>query len=54
MYVCLCNALNERKVREAIPGCATVAEVYRALGTTPACGKCAPVIADLLKSERKS
>ncbi|WP_207461542.1 (2Fe-2S)-binding protein [Azospirillum sp. SYSU D00513] len=54
MYVCICNALNERRVRQAIrqhrP--ATVHDVYAACGVTPQCGKCAPTIRDILEEER--
>lgn len=53
MYVCICNALNERSVREAVrrhrPS--RVSDVYRCLGVTPICGKCAGRIRDLLVEE---
>jgi bacterioferritin-associated ferredoxin len=50
MYVCICNALREREVRQAIEqgGAATPAEIYARLGVTPACRRCADTIADLL------
>lgn len=41
MIVCVCNGLNERKVRQALNtngGCAV--GVYRDLGCRPRCGKC--------------
>ena len=50
MYVCICNALNERKVKEAIasnPG--SVARIYRHHGCTPQCGKCVPVLRDMVR-----
>jgi bacterioferritin-associated ferredoxin len=41
VYVCICNAVNERAVREAVGrGCRTVGEVYRSCGARPQCGKC--------------
>jgi bacterioferritin-associated ferredoxin len=50
MYVCICNAVREREVRQAIEqgGAATPAEIYARLGVTPACGRCADTICDLL------
>lgn len=47
MYICLCNGYTDRQVRNAAPRCATVADVYRALGAPPRCGKCVPMVADL-------
>ncbi|MFN4087515.1 MAG: bacterioferritin-associated ferredoxin [Alphaproteobacteria bacterium] len=50
MYVCVCNALNERKVAEAIamsPG--SVARVYKHHGCAPQCGKCVPVMRDMVR-----
>ena len=49
MYICLCNAVTDRAIRHAAntPGC-SVSDVYRALGCTPQCGKCVPVVRDML------
>lgn len=53
MYVCICNALNEGRVREVVAtGCETVGEVYRACGARPQCGKCSCAIADMIRSQR--
>lgn len=53
MYVCICNALSEGRVREVVAnGCETVGEVYRACGTRPQCGKCSCTIADMLRAHR--
>jgi len=49
MYVCLCNGLNERRVREAVAnGAASVAKVYKHHGCAPRCGKCLPVVREIL------
>lgn len=50
MYVCICNAVRESEVRQAIEqgGAATAAEVYARLGVTPACGRCADTICEML------
>ncbi len=53
MYVCICNALNEGRVREVVAnGCETVGEVYRACGAYPQCGKCSCTIVDMLRAHR--
>jgi bacterioferritin-associated ferredoxin len=50
MYICLCNGFTDGKVRMvARRGDCSVAEVYRALGCKPQCGKCAPFVRDLIR-----
>jgi bacterioferritin-associated ferredoxin len=52
MYVCLCNGLNEAKVREAIEsGARSVAGVYQRLDCAPVCGKCTPYIREMLRQQ---
>lgn len=50
MYVCLCNALTDRTIR-ACCACEaeTVGEVYRALGCRPQCGKCVPMVKEMVR-----
>ena len=49
MYVCICNGLTDRKVREAAAaGQRTVKAVLRHHGITPQCGKCLCYIRDTL------
>lgn len=41
MYVCVCNALKEADIHQAINGGATkIAQIYKAHGCRPQCGKC--------------
>jgi len=41
MYLCVCRALSDRQVRQAvIEGAETVGAVFRACGTAPQCGSC--------------
>lgn len=41
MYVCLCNAIRDHEVDDAISrGGASTEEVYEALGVEPQCGSC--------------
>jgi bacterioferritin-associated ferredoxin len=50
MYVCLCNGFTDRQVRAArdtAEGC--VSGVYNALGCVPRCGKCVPMVRDILR-----
>jgi bacterioferritin-associated ferredoxin len=51
MYICLCNALTERQVRQAAAACAdgSTLGVYRACGTQPRCGKCVPLVEGILR-----
>ena len=43
MYICICKAVTERQVREAIAGgCTTVGHLRAELGLGACCGKCAP------------
>jgi len=50
LYVCICNALNERKVREAMASCpGSVARIYKHHGCVPQCGKCVPVLRDMVR-----
>jgi bacterioferritin-associated ferredoxin len=49
MYVCLCNALTDRDVRNSAEADCSVAMVYRSLGCEPQCGKCVPFVRQLLR-----
>jgi bacterioferritin-associated ferredoxin len=50
MYVCVCNAITDREVRaQAETECSTVATIYRSLGTKPKCGKCVPLVRQLMR-----
>ncbi len=50
MYICLCNALTDRDLRQhtATGGC-SVSMVYRACGCQPQCGKCVPFVRQMLR-----
>jgi bacterioferritin-associated ferredoxin len=53
MYLCVCNTVTDRAVRAACAhvkaDCPTVAAIYRALGVKPTCGKCVPLVRQLLR-----
>jgi bacterioferritin-associated ferredoxin len=49
MYVCVCNAITDRDVRAQAQGeCSTVSAIYRSLGIKPKCGKCVPLVRQLM------
>lgn len=53
MYVCVCQAVTERQVREAASnGVHTVKVLKEQLGVASSCGKCARCAHDLLKECR--
>lgn len=50
MYVCLCNGVTDRQVRaKASSEDCSVGAVHRALGITPKCGKCIPMMRDIVR-----
>jgi bacterioferritin-associated ferredoxin len=49
MYVCVCNAISDRDARAQVTSDRSVAMIYRALGAKPKCGKCAPLVRELLR-----
>jgi bacterioferritin-associated ferredoxin len=50
MYVCICNGLNDRRIRAAAAESGgSAAEVYKALGCRPQCGRCVPLVGDIAR-----
>lgn len=55
MYLCVCHAVTERKVRElANGGGATLSAVYRELGVRPRCATCVPFIKEAFLEAKKA
>ena len=54
MIVCSCNVLSDKQVKALLaPGAAgprTPAQVYRCLGCSPQCGRCAATIRDIMRA----
>ena len=49
MYVCICNGITERQVREvAAAGCRNVAELTMRTGAGAGCGSCLELAAQIL------
>jgi bacterioferritin-associated ferredoxin len=50
LYICLCNGLTDRKLRQAVAnGCATPAEAYAACGCRAQCGQCVRAVLEMLR-----
>lgn len=53
MYVCICNAIREKDLRQAAHACPGDADaVYESLGCAPQCGQCLDEAAHILIEER--
>ncbi len=53
MYVCVCNAVTERDIAEAVRGGATtLRHLRRDLGVTAECGRCARCAHDCLRTAK--
>ncbi|MGH7916568.1 MAG: (2Fe-2S)-binding protein [Candidatus Binataceae bacterium] len=50
MIICLCNRLSESQIRHAAEThrCEP-SEIYRALGCAPKCGKCVPLVCEIVR-----
>ncbi|WP_394063241.1 (2Fe-2S)-binding protein [Alcaligenes sp. WGS1538] len=53
MYICICNAITERQVQEAVQGgAASLADLQGQLGVASCCGCCADTAQDYLPGGR--
>lgn len=49
MYICICNAITDRQIKEAVVnGAATLADLQFELGVATGCGRCAESAMELL------
>ncbi|HTQ73164.1 MAG TPA: bacterioferritin-associated ferredoxin [Burkholderiales bacterium] len=54
MYVCLCNGVTDRDIREAVSrGARSVKDLRRELGVASDCGKCAGCAREVLSEARR-
>jgi bacterioferritin-associated ferredoxin len=52
MYVCLCNGITDREIRETIAeGATSVEEVMYMTGAATRCGSCLSTIASMVEQE---
>ena len=55
MYVCICNGVTEREIRQAVGlGVTTLKELRDGLGVGGCCGKCGSCAKDILRDELAS
>ena len=54
MYVCICNGVTDREIREAVSrGARTLKDLRRELGVASDCGKCASCANEVLCEARR-
>lgn len=52
MYVCVCNAVTDSQIRQAVEqGARSLRDLREGLGVGTCCGRCAPCASGLLRSE---
>jgi len=50
MYICICHAVTEQQIRDAVrEGAATVGELAARLGVSSGCGCCRPLATEVLE-----
>jgi len=55
MYVCICNAVTERTIREAAEsGVRTMSELSRRTGCADCCGSCADLANEILAEAHRT
>jgi len=55
MYICICNGISERVVREAAAdGVRSLSELTRRTGCAGNCGSCADLAEQVLREEHES
>ncbi|MBI1394829.1 MAG: hypothetical protein GC151_02525 [Betaproteobacteria bacterium] len=53
MYVCVCQGVTDRQIREAIQdGASSMRKLRQELGVASCCGRCAPHAKELLDETR--
>ena len=54
MYICICNAITERDVRECVrKGCCSMNDLSVELGVGTGCGRCRPAAKEILDETRQ-
>ncbi|MGE4322786.1 MAG: bacterioferritin-associated ferredoxin [Sphingobium sp.] len=55
MVVCVCNAIREKDLKEAVrDGADTPCSAYARFGRRPKCGQCVPFARSIIAAERLS
>ena len=54
MYVCICNAITDKQIRQAADnGCTDLWALQRELGVATGCGSCKEVASEILHEARQ-
>jgi bacterioferritin-associated ferredoxin len=53
VYICLCNALTDRQIKQAATATGTTktSDIYAACGCRAQCGQCARALVNLLRGD---
>ena len=52
MYVCICKAVNEQKIKEALKQGDSYDDLKHKLGVTSGCGKCGDFVLQMVEENR--
>jgi bacterioferritin-associated ferredoxin len=54
MYVCICNAITDKQIRQAAKaGVSDLRGLQRELGVAAGCGSCSKMASDILRESRQ-
>lgn len=55
MYICICNAVTEREIRQCAQlGACSMGDLRESLGVAANCGKCKRAAIEILREERSA
>ncbi|GIX28470.1 (2Fe-2S)-binding protein [Pelomicrobium sp. G1] len=55
MYVCVCNAITDREIRQCVElGAASLEELQETLGAATCCGRCTRTVEEILQECTRS
>jgi bacterioferritin-associated ferredoxin len=50
MYICVCNAITDREIRQCVElGARSLEELQEALGAATCCGRCTQAVEEILQ-----
>lgn len=55
MYVCICNPMTDKQIRQVLEsGARTTGEVFRHFGHKVQCGKCVPTVRGMVEEHHEA
>jgi bacterioferritin-associated ferredoxin len=55
VYVCICNAVTDRQVREVVDrGARSISELQQHLPVGACCGRCVPTAEEVIEAHRRT